>query len=95
MDGIVQKTGATAVVEGGPSVTIDVKESSDYDMAALKDRFNEITKNAMESSKENIAVIQSAIAKVLGPNKKVADLIPGQEELLVEIIGNLENEFGI
>lgn len=85
------KIGAIVVEEQSPQMTIDVKENGDLDLVALKNEFDELTKTLIEQNKENITKIQSVIANVLGPNKKVAALVNGQEELLVEIINLLKN----
>lgn len=84
------ETGATIVTEEKPSVTIEVTENGDLDLEKLKDEFHAITKEMVEKSKDNVPVIQKIVANVLGPNKKADNLIPGQEELLLEIITELK-----
>lgn len=95
MNKIVADTGATAVIEEKPSVTIDVKEAGDLNIDELKTEFDSITKSIIEKDSTSVAKIQSIIANILGPNKKVASLIAGQEELLADIITTLKTEYKI
>lgn len=95
MDKIVETTGAEAVVENVPSVTIDIKEAGDLNLGELKEEFDSLTKEIMEKDNSSVARIQSVIASVLGPNKKVTNLIAGQEELLADIIVTLKAEFNM
>lgn len=91
IDQIEKDTGATIVIANEPSVKIDVKESSDYDLAGLKDEFSQIVQTLCHQNEKNFDRIKDIIKNVLGPRKKVVDLIPGQEELLLEIIDRVKS----
>lgn len=93
MDTVGEKTGASMTIESKPSVQIDIKEPSDYVLKDQKEKFDALVQSIITEDKENIGKVQSIIAAVLGPNKKVANLVDGQEELLAEILTILETEF--
>ena len=93
MDKIGETTGAPLVVEDKPSVQIETETK--YVLKAQKDEFDEITQKLIEQDKSNIGAIQSIIASILGPNKKVTNLVEGQEELLAEILTTLKSNFNL
>ena len=95
MDEIGETTGAKLVVNDGPSVQIEVIEAENLDMDAMKAEFSAMVQDLVNKSENNIPAIQKVITSILGPNKKANDLVPGQEELLVEVIASLKNEFNI
>lgn len=91
-DGIA-KSGKNLTEVTTPAFTL---ETDNFDFDAMMAEFEELSAKLVEAdSIANVPKIRKAVEKILGPGKKVSQLVSTQGELLNEVLVEMKKEFNV